>query len=176
MKRAERRSRLKKFIWRKIYKIRDWFRDRKKARERRKLLIDIYRTTGVYLDAWQSKYVFDYGEYQSEARYGTKNGKTTANIFRMLFMSRTFFFIDGHSYLIRVGSHWASDTAWYMKEDAATYERRAEFIRLFQEYYHELKKSKRLQKLLCRYEVGTIGCPAVHDLEDAVIKEYFEEL
>jgi hypothetical protein len=63
-----------------------------------------------------------------------------------------------------------------MKEDAATYERRAEFIRLFQEYYHELKKSKRIQKLLCRYEVGTIGCPAVHDLEDAVIKEYFEEL
>lgn len=157
---------IKRFISRKVKGIKENLAKRRDARRVNQMVEHIYKATGIYLDAWQREFVFRRGEYMSEAKAGRHNGKTTANIFRMLMMGMTTFLVDMRSFVIIVGSHWGFDTMHYMKEDANILTRRAYFISKLRMYYDILSKDKWFKGKICNLEFGQFIIQKVNDLDE----------
>jgi len=164
-----------RFISRKFKELKACLAKRRDAQIVNQIVKRIYKDTGIYLNSWQREYVFHHGKYMSEAKAGRCNGKTIANVFRMLMMSKTTFFIDTESLVIIVGSHWGYDTVRFMKEDANVKYRRHHFVFELKSYYDILKKDKWFKGKLCDIVFGRFIIQKVNDLDEYKDEERKED-
>ena len=133
--------------------------ERKINRMKRRMVNDIRKCTGVQLYGWQVNWAFDptmsQYEYHSEAKYGRKNGKTTANIFRLL-LAGLDIYLNFEDYTFSIWGSADHDSALFMKEDYADRGKRHYFVRKIQEYHAALSKSKNktIKRRLSRLHYG----------------------
>ena len=114
--------------------------ERKINREVDKKCKVIYQALGFKLspDTWQRNYIFRNGEYHSEHLYGRHNGKTVANILRLVFLNKMIEVDPKHGY-ISIGTEPRDVvTERYLKEDSIAYPRRTMFCRDFLDIYHKI--------------------------------------
>ena len=116
-----------------------------KSRVHKKLVKQINESLHIELFEWQIQYIFNDGEYHSEYKYGRKNGKTIANILKLILSEGMPLQYDERwGFLIDVVSKE------YAKEDSDTLLRMKQFSKETIEIYKTLRAAgvKNLRPIL----------------------------
>lgn len=107
---------------------------KQKTRIPEKLVKEINEALNIELLEWQIQYIFNDGEYHSDRIYGRRNGKTTANILKLLLSEGPPLRYDE-----RCGILSDKESQRYAKEDAVTLMRMRFFTRETVKIYKTLR-------------------------------------
>lgn len=110
--------------------------------EQKRIVKKINKALSISLYDWQIDYIFNNGTYHSEYNYGRVNGKTLANILKLLLSEGETIQIIKNS---RQFSNKCSYLCRYLKEDAINYFRRRYFADELLKTYHSLINVKGLK-------------------------------
>ncbi len=118
---------------------------KQKTRIPKKLVKEINEALNIELLEWQIQYIFNDGEYHSDGIYGRQNGKTTANILKLLFSKGIPLRYDE-----RCGILSDVTSQRYAKEDAVTIIRMKFFTSETLKIYNKLRAAgiKNLRPIL----------------------------
>lgn len=115
-----------------------------KSLQQKRTVKKINKALSISLYDWQIDYIFNDGEYHGEYSHGRKNGKTLANILKLLLLLP-----EDEPIKIRKNSRQFSNECsylyGYLREDDINYFRRRYFSDELLRTYHSLVKVKGLK-------------------------------
>jgi len=100
----------------------------------------INKALSIELYDWQIQYIFYDGDYHSEYNYGRRNGKTLANILKLILSEGETIYIYA-----RDMPKTAKNLVGYLKEDDSPYKRVEFFCNELIDVYSKLEKVKGLK-------------------------------
>lgn len=100
----------------------------------------INKALSINLYDWQIQYIFYDGNYHSEYHYGRRNGKTLANILKLLLSEGETIYIDTRNI-----PKTAKGLIGFLKEDDSPYKRVEFFCTELIAVYYKLEKVKGLK-------------------------------